>query len=289
MIYSFDINNRAFKAIVDGRKKYEIRVSKVNGFFDYAVIQAGDFIRLTSYDGDKINCKVIGVDWYRSAEELLKDKGTKYTLSSTDDFDEGIKSLNSFDGYAEGIKENGIYAIELEAVDDILESVKLSDFKCQHSQIDLDKYIDNREKIKMDMRFPEWLGDFSKETLEMLLSIDSKLWVYYHGNNFVCSMMLIPATEDDMINFDVDLNYLEVADYGPMMVSSKYQGNRLQYQMLVELDRICQKMGYRYAIATVHPDNIVSIKNIEKDGFELIDCKNFKRGRRNLYLKRFGG
>ena len=37
----------------------------------------------------------------------------------------------------------------------------------------------------------------------------------------------------DMINFDVDLNYLEVADYGPMMVSSKYQGNRLQYQMLV--------------------------------------------------------
>ena len=40
-------------------------------------------------------------------------EGTRYTLSSTNDFNEGIKSINSLNGYEKAIKINGVYAIHI--------------------------------------------------------------------------------------------------------------------------------------------------------------------------------
>ena len=116
MIYNLDINNRAFKAIKEKRKKVEIRVTKLNGF-DYSIINSDDIIRFTSYDSEDIKCRVIKNIWYPTIEELLTIEGTEYTLSSTNDFDEGVKSIKSFNGYEEGIKKNGVYAIHIEPIE----------------------------------------------------------------------------------------------------------------------------------------------------------------------------
>ena len=115
-IYELEINNRAFKAIKEKRKRVEIRVTKINNSFDYKIIKEGDIINFTSYDGEKIKCRVDKINWYKTIEELLTVEGTKYTLSSTDDFDKGVESINSFPGYTEGIKKNGVYAIHIELV-----------------------------------------------------------------------------------------------------------------------------------------------------------------------------
>lgn len=120
MKYSFDINNRAFKAIKNGTKKVEIRCTKLgDNHFDYGVLKNGDIIELTSFEGDKIKCIVGDVNHYDSVEELLTLEGTKYTLSSTNDFNEGIKSINSISGYKEAIPINGVYAIHLEYKEDL--------------------------------------------------------------------------------------------------------------------------------------------------------------------------
>ena len=117
MRYSFDINNRAFKAIKNGSKRIEIRATK-NGkdHFDYGVLKANDEILFTSYDKDKALCLVKCVNWYSTIEEFLMLEGTRYTLSSTDDYSEGIESINSIPGYKEAIKNNGIYAIHIEFI-----------------------------------------------------------------------------------------------------------------------------------------------------------------------------
>lgn len=65
--------------------------------------------------------------------------------------------------------------------------------------------------------------------LEILLSSGTKIWIYYLDNDFVCSMMSIPSSEEDMIKFGLDFDYREVIDYGPMFVNSKYVYNSLQY------------------------------------------------------------
>ena len=114
MQYNLDINNRAFNAIKNKTKKVEIRATKLgNNHFDYSTLKPGDIIEFKSYDKDIINCTIEEVNHYDSIEELLILEGTRYTLSSTNDFNEGVKSINSITGYKEAIKKNGVYAIHI--------------------------------------------------------------------------------------------------------------------------------------------------------------------------------
>lgn len=163
--------------------------------------------------------------------------------------------------------------------------MKLEELHLVSENIDIDEYIGFRDKVKESMMYPEWLGDLSKNDITAMLNNNSKIWIYYLDKEPVCSMMLIPADVDALKKFNLDLDYKLVADYGPMFVNSKYHGNRLQYQMLKELDNYCNNLGYKYAIGTVHPDNIYSINNLIKDNFVLKGTKDFKRGIRNIYLK----
>ena len=117
MKYNFDINNRAFNAIKNKTKRVEIRVTKLGeNHFEYSVLKNGDIIKFTSYDGDIINCIVGDVNHYNSIEELLTLEGTRYTLSSTNDLNEGIKSINSINGYKDAMKVNGVYAIHISLI-----------------------------------------------------------------------------------------------------------------------------------------------------------------------------
>lgn len=121
MLYELDINNRAFNAIKNRTKRIEIRTTKIGqNHFDYSKLKENDIINFTSYDGEKIKVKVIDVNHYDSIEELLTMEGTRYTLSSTNDFAEGVKSINSINGYKEAIKINGVYAIHIQILDRLL-------------------------------------------------------------------------------------------------------------------------------------------------------------------------
>ena len=164
--------------------------------------------------------------------------------------------------------------------------MKLENLKCIEN-IDIDKYIEFREKVKENMEYKEWLGDFSKEDIINLLKNNSKIWIYYKDEEPVCSMMLIPSDEESTKKLELNYNYKEIVDYGPMFVNKKYVGNGLQYQMLKELDKYAVEKGYKYAASTIHPDNVYSINNLEKDNFKYQRTKEFKRGVRNIYLKTF--
>ena len=107
-----DLNDRAFYAIKNGTKRIEIRANTGNN--DFSKYEIGDIIIFKNSENKTINCKIKEINKYDSTEDLLMQEGTKYTLSSTNDYNEGIKSINSFDGYEEAIKKNGVYAIHIE-------------------------------------------------------------------------------------------------------------------------------------------------------------------------------
>ncbi len=164
--------------------------------------------------------------------------------------------------------------------------IKLSDLKCINENIDLNIYLDFIDSVKKTMEHPEWLGDFTKEDLEVMLKENTKIYMYYLNDNIVCTMMSIPSTPKALKKFEIDLDHNIVVDYGPMAVGKDYIGNGLQYQMLKELDEISIKDGYEYVAATIHPENIYSIRNLLKDDFKQTGQKEFKRGIRNIYLKK---
>ena len=159
--------------------------------------------------------------------------------------------------------------------------MNLKDLKCVCENIDIENYIKYMDEVKKNMNYPDWLGDFKKGDLTEMLKGQAKIWMYFLEDEFVCSMMLIKAEEKTLQKFNIKLNVNDVIDYGPMFVNPKYVGNKLQYQMLCELDSYCLKLGYKYAIGTIHPENMYSINNLVKDNFVKIDEIELKRGKRN--------
>lgn len=152
---------------------------------------------------------------------------------------------------------------------------------------EIDKYIEFREKVKKNMEHPEWLGDFTKEDLEKLIEDGNKIYVFYKDDIEVCSTMIIKASEKDILKFGLDIDYKKTMDYGPTFVSDEYRGNNLQLQMTKYLDNYLVENGYKYAVTTIHPDNIFSIRNVLKDDFKKVGSKEFKRGPREIYFKSF--
>ncbi len=166
-----------------------------------------------------------------------------------------------------------------------MKKISINDLKCISDNIDIDKYIEFYNYVKDNMEHPEWLGDFTKEDFESMLLNNSKIWLYYINDIIVCSMMFIPSKKRSLEKLEIELDYNIVAEYGPIMVNPEYIGNSLQYQMLKVLDEYTIDNEYKYAVTTIHPDNIYSINNFIKDDFKIVNQKEFKRGKRNIYLK----
>lgn len=172
MEYNFDINARAFNAIKERTKRVEIRTTKLgNNHFDYSKLKPNDTIIFTSKD-EKIKCLVTEINWYKNIQELLKLEGTKYTLSSTDDYDEGIKSINSLDGYAEAIKINGVYAIHIKPIINSIHDMRLQKeyynyIKNGTKRIEIRLNDEKRKLLKLDDSIRLHLLDDESEYLKV--------------------------------------------------------------------------------------------------------------------------
>ena len=139
-IINLDINDRAFKAINDGTKRVEIRVSTNKEKKDYGLINPNDIIVFSNSKNEKLECKVIENIWYKNERELLMVEGTKYTLSSTNDLKEGIESINSFQNYTQGIKENGIYAIHIKPL-------KINNFDMKLTEDNFNAIVEGTKRV----------------------------------------------------------------------------------------------------------------------------------------------
>ena len=113
MVYKLNINDRAALAIKNKTKRVEIRANK-KGKINYSKISSNDIIEFTSNSLEVFYAEVKEVNYYKTLEELFTLEGTKYTTSSTYDYDEAIKNVYKLDGYEESIKNFGVYAIHIE-------------------------------------------------------------------------------------------------------------------------------------------------------------------------------
>lgn len=151
MQYRLNINNRSFDAIRSGIKKVETRVSTDRN--NYSKLKAGDRIIFINDNNENQICLIKEINWYKNEKELLIQEGIRYTLSSTNNFENGIKLLTRFEGYKEGIKKNGIYAIHIECIEDYHEmklQEKYFNFILNGTKrIEIRLFDEKRQKIKL--------------------------------------------------------------------------------------------------------------------------------------------
>jgi len=120
-IFHKNLKERPFNAIKKGTKTVEIRANK-NQLSDDSInmISNGDFIIFKKIGSDeKIKCVVERKTLYKTVRDLLETEGTQNSLSSTNDIEEGIKSIESIGDYKKLISKNGVFAIKLKYVEPI--------------------------------------------------------------------------------------------------------------------------------------------------------------------------
>ena len=111
MKYNLNLNERAFKAIINETKRVEIRT--ITGNTDYSKMAKDDMIVFKNEKKERIVCKIIEVKHYKTVEELIMLEGTRYTTSSTNDYEEAVNNINKLNGYKDAIKKHGVYAIHI--------------------------------------------------------------------------------------------------------------------------------------------------------------------------------
>ena len=107
-----NINDRAALAIKNKTKKVEIRAN-TNGK-DFSKLQENDILEFNSKELGIFYTKVKEVNHYDTVEELIMMEGTKYTTSSTNDYNQAVKNIKNIKGYEDEIKKSGVYAIHIE-------------------------------------------------------------------------------------------------------------------------------------------------------------------------------
>ena len=121
MLYTSDVNRRAFQALLDGSKRVEIRTCIPSDPLDYSLLQVGDLLRLSEWpppSSREIQGIIDGVRHYSSAYTLFENEGITRTCSSNPtSINEAVDRIHALTDYKQAIIQHGLFAIELKEVE----------------------------------------------------------------------------------------------------------------------------------------------------------------------------
>lgn len=157
--------------------------------------------------------------------------------------------------------------------------------KCVNQNVDLNDYLKLYTYVKENMQHPEWLGTFSMNEIKDILLHGGKIWLYYDNDRLACSMFYIPSNQKTLNKRNINALEKETASLGPIMVSPDYVGNGFMLKMLETFNEYCDIIGSKYIFTKAHSDNLFSINNLYKNGYELKDEYENERGRMSAFLK----
>lgn len=164
--------------------------------------------------------------------------------------------------------------------------MKLSDFKEVSDNVNLNEYLELYNYVRDNMEHPEWLGTFEREEVEDILSYNGKIWLYYNDEDLVCSMFYIPSNQKSLDKRNIKTLEKETGSLGPIMVSPDYVGHGFMLKMLEVFNSYMEEIGMKYVFTKAHSDNLYSINNMYKDGYELVDEWVNERGPMSAFLKK---
>lgn len=102
---------------------------------------------------------------------------------------------------------------------------------------------------------------------------------------FQCVLCSFPSSNKTLSKHNVFYKEDVVASLGPIMVSPDYVGNKLQLQMMKELEGFCKSNNYKYIFTKVQSDNKYSLSNMLKFGFKITNEYINERGKNTTLIK----
>ena len=110
-----------------------------------------------------------------------------------------------------------------------------------------------------------------------------------NGQTAAIMIVRIPGLAEDNLGEYLKISREEmkrVAHLEIAVVVPEYQGYGLQYELFCQSEAIVKNKQMRYLMATVHPDNIYSFRNMEKLGKKaVLETKKYGGKRRYVMSK----
>ena len=100
-------------------------------------------------------------------------------------------------------------------------------------------------------------------------------------------LAVIPGLSEENMGRDAGLPEEElplVAHMDTAAVLPQYRGHQLQYRLMQAAEADLRAMGFRYLMGTIHPDNVYSMNNGLKQGYQIIGEKLKHGGLRRAIL-----
>lgn len=158
---------------------------------------------------------------------------------------------------------------------------------------DLNEIMDLIQLVHAQMENPKWYVIDDQKYYEFYLkegngigykAVDSKT-----GKIAGIFIAIIPKHEDLNLGYDIGFSK-EKADKSVIMdtvaVLPEYRGHNLQYRTMMAAEQELKDLGYRYLLCTVHPENRFSLRNVQKQGYEIMATKEKYGGfLRHILLK----
>ena len=92
-------------------------------------------------------------------------------------------------------------------------------------------------------------------------------------------MFYIPVKEENLKKHRVYQDKNITGSLGPIMVNPLYVGNGYQ------LESYASSIGKKYIFTKAHKDNIYSVNNLRKFGYEIVDEYQNERGNMLAFIK----
>lgn len=103
-------------------------------------------------------------------------------------------------------------------------------------------------------------------------------------------LAILPQTKALNLGYDIGMSSQEadkVAVMDTVAILPEFRGNNLQYRLMQAAEKDLKRQGYHYLMCTVHPDNCFSLRNVLKQGYEIVTTKEKYGGYlRHILLKR---
>lgn len=136
---------------------------------------------------------------------------------------------------------------------------------------DLNAIMEIMEEGKNKIKNKEWFVADDKEYVKNHLEKQGFCVVAETEEQEIAGFFLIKfLKEEDEITHSLFYDKEKIKKTAVMdsaVVKTEYRGNSLQYKMLKTAEKMLDKKQYQYLICTIHPDNVASLRSMQKNGF----------------------
>lgn len=139
---------------------------------------------------------------------------------------------------------------------------------------DLEDFICLVTDVWEEMEQKQWFCPDPPEVIRKAMEeVILELWVAMDGKRLAASLdILHPGLREDNYGYDLGFDreqLLKVVNMDTAVVRTGYRGLGLQRRLLETAEEELRSRGEAYLLCTIHPENIFSLNNALKAGYEI--------------------